>query len=48
MSQKFQKDQIADQKAREGVDITKCSPEQLQNLSKALEQEMQQLGQSYK
>ena len=47
MSQKFQKDQVEHKKAQEGVDITKCAPQQLQDLSKALEQEMAQLGQSY-
>ena len=35
------------QATNEGVDITRCSPQQLQDLAKALETEMQQLTQSY-
>ena len=35
------------QKAQEGVDITKCSPTQLQDLGKAIEGELNQLTQSY-
>ena len=31
----------------DGVDITKCSPNQLQDLGKAIEQELNQLTQSY-
>ena len=32
---------------QEGVDITKVAPKQLQELSKAIETELQQLAQSY-
>ena len=37
----------AQQKEAEGVDITKCAPQQLENLGKAIEQELNQLTQSY-
>ena len=37
----------ANKRGDEGVDITKCSPQQLESLGKAIEQELQQLSQSY-
>ena len=35
------------QKDAEGVDITKVTPQQLENLGKAIENELNQLTQSY-
>ena len=32
---------------QDGIDITKCSPQQLQDLGKALETELNQLSTSY-
>ena len=38
---------MATKQKDEGVDITKCAPQQLENLGKALETELTTLSQSY-
>ena len=38
---------MSKQATADGIDITKCSPQQLSDLGKALETELQQLTQSY-